>query len=804
MQQKITNTFVGASVCALLCAGSSLFAQQSNRLAGTIVLAENQETHLPGFIEFQQGNQIRQTDFANWAGTALNLPASSTLQPYSVESDDLGFTHTRYRQYVNGVPVQGTMVITHAKNGVIESVNGDYFTNFQAGYSRAAVISEETALQAALNKMNAKTYMWENKAVEASLRVALGKADFSYEPKGELVIVHKENSDYAATNMVLAYRFNIFAEEPFSRKNIFVDATTGQVVAAENLLHAADETGTANTIYSGTRTISSSKSGTTYSLLETGRGNGIETKKWPSKASITGTSANWNITNTDRYGLDAHWGAEMSYDYLKNIHNRNSLDNKGIKLLSYIHNSDPMNAYWTGDYMLYGDGNGSDVKAFAALDVCGHELTHGLVTHTAALSYSGEPGALNEGFADIFGTCVEATARPAAADHNWIMGTDFTTKPSWQRSLEDPKSRSNPDTYKGTNWDPQGEVHKNDGPIGHWFYILSMGKKGTNDIGSAYDVAGITREKAEKIAFRALTVYMSSGTTYATTRTAAIKAATDLYGACSAELHSTIDAFYAIGVGAKDNTTLPVSQFSADKTAACSVPLTIKFTNSSTNATGYTWDFGDGATSTDKDPSHDYTKAGTYTVKLTTTGGSCAGAKDDEIKTSYITIHAAPVGIDTFRCGPGPLTLKATAAAGGTIKWYDSPSATTVLATGNSYNIPNLTATTTYYITGTFASCTTPAVPVIAKVEICTGVDDLDENGGIEAYPNPASNLLNVKATENINAVYVVDMLGKVVMQDNTIKKNAVQLNITELPAGLYFVRVNTANAQKLLKVIKE
>ena len=101
---------------------------------------------------------------------------------------------------------------------------------------------------------------------------------------------------------------------------------------------------------------------------------------------MTSSTKDWNVTNDDRYALDAHWGAEMSYDYYKNVHGRNSLDNKGIKLVSLIHNSEDMNAYWTGTTMLYGDGNGNDVGPFAALDVCGHELTHGLVTHTASLN----------------------------------------------------------------------------------------------------------------------------------------------------------------------------------------------------------------------------------------------------------------------------------------------------------------------------------------------------------------------------------------------------------------------------------
>lgn len=806
MQLRITNNFfVGAGVSLLLTAGTGLFAQQTNRLAGTTVLAQNQ-ANLPGFIDFNRGNEIRQEAFPAWAGTALNLPPSASFQSYKTEGDEQGYSHMRYKQYVNGIPVEGTMMITHAKDGIVESVNGDYFKDFQTYSTSDVSISEETALKAALAKMNAKSYMWENKAFEASVAEDMENPNFTFYPKGQLVIVHKENTDYSAQNMVLAYKFDVYAEFPISRKFIYVDAQTGLVVASEEQIHSLDETGSANTLYSGSRTITTSKTGTSYTLNETSRGKGILTKKYKSTSTqtlsdLTSTTSTWNLTGLDQYALDAHWGAENAYDYYKTAHNRNSLDDAGIKLVSYIHNSDPMNAYWNGTTMLYGDGNGNDVHPFAAIDVCGHELTHGVVTHSAALSYSGEPGALNEGFADIFGTCIKNFAKPGATIA-WVMGTDFTTNVNWQRSLSDPKSHSNPDTYKGTYWDPQGEVHRNDGPIGHWFYLLSVGGKGTNDINSAYDITGIGMEKAAKIAYLTLTKYMTSGSTYTTTRAAAIKAATEIYGACSAELHATIDAFYAIGVGAKDNTTLPVSQFTADKTTACATPLTIKFTNSSTNATTYTWDFGDGATSTDKDPSHDYTKAGTYTVKLTTTGGTCAGAKDDEIKTSYITINAAPVGVDTFRCGPG--VVKLTATGGGTIKWYDSPSATTVLGTGNTFTTPSITTTTTYYITSTFATCTTPAVPVIAKVETCTGIDNNDASAAIEAFPNPATNLLNIKATENINAVYVVDMVGKVIMQDNASKKSAVQLNIEALPAGLYFVRVYTANAQKLIKVIKE
>src|SRR3954469_16065584 len=114
MQTKITSKlFVKFGAFAFLIGGSSIFAQQTNRLAGTDVLAINEQTQLPAFIDFQAGKEIGQGEFLSWVGTALSLPVSSTLKPYKVEKDNLGFIHTRYKQYVNDILVQGTMVITH-------------------------------------------------------------------------------------------------------------------------------------------------------------------------------------------------------------------------------------------------------------------------------------------------------------------------------------------------------------------------------------------------------------------------------------------------------------------------------------------------------------------------------------------------------------------------------------------------------------------------------------------------------------------------------------------------------------------
>jgi Zn-dependent metalloprotease len=92
-------------------------------------------------------------------------------------------------------------------------------------------------------------------------------------------------------------------------------------------------------------------------------------------------------------------------------------------------------------------------------------------------------------------------------------------------------------------------VHTNSGVLNHWFYILTIGKSGTNDIGNLYNVTGINIDKAAKIAYRLESVYLSANSTYANARTYGIQSATDLYGAGSPEVIATTNAFYAVGVG---------------------------------------------------------------------------------------------------------------------------------------------------------------------------------------------------------------------------------------------------------------
>ncbi|MGZ3863342.1 MAG: M4 family metallopeptidase [Bacteroidia bacterium] len=636
MRSKVTIL----SAIIILAFNQQMSAQSNTRLAGADVASYSKITSLPNFIKLDQ-QKIKQDNFVNWAVYSFNLPDNCTFKPYSVEVDQLGFTHTRHQQFVNDIPVEGTMLISHSKDAEVKIVNGDYYQAFSL--NTIASLSEDAALQFALKKVNARKYMWENTAFTNQKRIAESDPGLTFYPKGELVMVHKAKSDYSANNMRLAYKFNIYAEKPLYRANVFVDANTGEILDEQNLICTIDVVGTGVTKYSGTVTITSDSTGVgQYRLRETGRGNGIRTFNLQNgttyqNTDFTNNSSTWNLAGNDQAAADAHWGAEMTYDYYKLVHNRNSINGTGYALNSYVHyDVGYANAFWDGQEMTYGDGAGV-FKIMTGLDVCGHEITHGLTNFTAGLG-SGEAGALNEGFSDIFGTTIEAFARPS--QHDWLMGPEIMTNGQGIRDMSDPKNLGQPNCYLGVNWDPNLEPHQDNGPCIFWYYLLCQGGAATNDNGDAYNVTGITMAKAQMIAFRGLTVYFTPNTTYADARKFTIQAASDIYGPCSPELQATTDAWYAVGVGPQYSTTNVVAGFTTSP-VTCAMPLSVNFYNTTSNGASYSWTFGDGTTSTLPSPAHTYTLAGYDTVKLVST--SCAGNKDS----INMILEIGAVGINT-------------------------------------------------------------------------------------------------------------------------------------------------------------
>ncbi len=488
----------------------------------------------------------------------LKLAKEEEMVSIKTEADDLGMTHEKYQQYYRGIKVEHAVYSVHTKAGKIESLTGRVSHIGQLDV--LPQLAAKAALERALAIVGAKRYMWQVPEEETGLKQRENNASATYLPKGELVVLTN-----AAGQPTLAWKFDIYAQEPLSRAYLYVDAATGSLVLRDAILkHAAPFA----TRYSSTRNIETQANpGGGYRLRETNRGNGVETYNLLRGTNLSAavdfvdvdndwTAAEYDNANYDNAAGDAHFGAESTYDYWKNVHGRTSWDNAGGKLRSYVHYGQGYdNAFWDGAQMVYGDGS-TTFKPLTSLDVAGHEIGHGVCQATAGLVYQGESGALNEGFSDIWGACIEqyTTAALGLTKSTWLIGEEIVKSGTALRSMSNPRSLGQPGYYRGANWytgsGDNGGVHTNSGVINHWFYILSQGENGTNEGGKAYSVASIGISSAARIAYRAESVYMTANNQYADARTYTIQAATDIFGSCSAEVTAVTNAWYAVGVGA--------------------------------------------------------------------------------------------------------------------------------------------------------------------------------------------------------------------------------------------------------------
>ena len=483
---------------------------------------------------------------------------SSDLIFIGSEEDELGFKHYRFQQLHAGIPVEHAVMNLHAMNNKIECMNGSWIKIFPEGLSVSATISESKALSLALEQIGAQIYKWQLPEEEQFLKSEQNNLQASFFPKAELVFYSGEIK-IVPSQLRLAYKFEVYAHQPLSKQFVFVDANSGEILGFRELLHLTNANGTAITAYSGSQSVRTDYNGSYYRLRETNRGgsNGVintynlqRSTNYSAAVDFADADNNWNNVNSnkDEYATDAHWGTEKTYDYFMQKHNRNSIDNLGFPLNTYVHYSlNYFNAFWDGQRMTYGDGDATNsYKPLTSLDVCGHEISHGVTQRTSNLVYSYESGALNEAFSDIFGTAIEFYARPSNAD--WLMGADFYTI----RSMSNPNAYNSPDTYLGTHWyngsGDNGGVHINSGVLNYWFYLLSIGGSGINDHGVSFSVTGIGIDEAARVAYRLNTIYLNSTSDYNDARFYGVLAAEDLFGTGSSQSLQVKNAFIAVGL----------------------------------------------------------------------------------------------------------------------------------------------------------------------------------------------------------------------------------------------------------------
>ncbi len=443
-------------------------------------------------------------------------------------------------------------------------------------------------------------------------------------------------------------------------------------------------------------------------MEDTTRGNGIVTYNSANTNTMPSThfqdldnnwtAAEYNNAAKDNAALDAHWGAMKTFDFWKNTFNRNSFDDANGQIRSYVHYNATNggasgwdNAQWTGSVMRYGDGSGFD--ALTSVDVLGHEIGHAICQYTAGLVYANQSGAMNEGYSDIWGACIEQYAKfgnlNAGTDTAspgtlavWKIGEQLASSPL--RSMSYPLTRNNPDTFLGTRYsDTQDDtgitptcftpsssndncgVHNNSGVFNHWFYILTAGKSGTNNASVAnggpdtYNVTGIGMTKSSQIAYYVERDYLTPNAKFSDARAASIAVASTLYCASSPEVIAVTNAWYAVNVGAAYvgyTNDVALKTISGVSTIACGAPysasivfenagsasissVSISYTIDGGAATNQTWTGSLPNCSTQLYPiSISGLTVGTHVLSVTTTITS-DGNTSNNTKTTLITVN---------------------------------------------------------------------------------------------------------------------------------------------------------------------
>ncbi|GAB2458725.1 thermolysin [Hymenobacter qilianensis] len=817
------------SIAALLLLGGISSAYAQGQDLTRVKHKEVGEKGMPTLIQFRlEGKSYQMSEARKALAEQLELTADDQFQSAKIETDPMGFVHEKFEQYYKGIRVEHAAYTVHARQGTVESMSGS-FERVQ-NVKTAPALNEQAALQRALRFVGGKKYMWEDAGEEATLKEHENNPRASYKPEGELVIVTNTQAEPGSPEFgqpTLAWKFNIYSQQPVSRAYIYVDAETGDIVAKDAIIKHAAATGTFATRYSGTKTGATESINGSYRLRELTRGSGIETyncrkgNSYTTAVDFTDLDNSWTEyanANLDNAALDAHYGAQSTYDYFKNIHARNSYNNAGAKIKSYVHFDDTPgdgkgyeNAYWNGSVMTYGDGY-TRFDPLTSLDVAAHEIGHAICSSTANLTYSYESGALNEGFSDIWGAAVEYYKDPNKA--TWLIGEDIDKVRPSLRSMSNPNAESQPDTYKGTYWyagsGDNGGVHTNSGVLNHWFYRLVVGGSGTNDIGSSFSVTGIGIDAAAKIAYRTESVYLTASSNYAAARTYSIQSATDLYGAGSAQVIATTNAWYAVGVGAA---------YSGGTTPPPTTGVTYCASNGTNNA--YEW--------------IDLVNLGTINrTSAKETGGyyngtalstSVAAGSSQTIRFSAGFASTAyteywKVYIDWNKDGDfidaGETVVSGTSASAATLSaTFTVPTTARSGSTRMRVSLSDAAQTScssftygevedyTINVTGGAALTSNVVASSNVSSSATLGSDNL-VGTEVGIYPNPATDVLRVTLPNNASAVsvQVADMQGRSI-KGTQLTSNG-ELNVTHLAKGMYMLSVSDGQKTFRQRFVKQ
>jgi Zn-dependent metalloprotease len=477
-------------------------------------------------------------------GQAARVSADDAFVARDVVVDPDGTEHVRFTRSYAGLPVIGGDVVVHSRGGQFKSAS---------------------LTQGAAAKLSTRPRISHDDAIVAA-GIEFGNA-FAGVPFAQPVVyarghgtprlawqVRMDGGDGIGNPVEMTYIVdarNARILDRWSRLETIKPAAK----AGANCIALSIANGKGRSLYSGNVNVSTVDCGaSSYAMRDAERGNALTT-------DMSGATAGNGTVFTDRDNVwgrnaakdpasaaaDASYGVASTWEYFLRVHGREGVDGWGTGTVARVHyGRGVVNASWSDDCycVSFGDGDGRAWGPMVSVDIAGHELSHGVTSRTAALLYSGESGALNEATSDIFGTMVEFHAGNAFDRPDYTIGeqASITAGGRALRYMFKP-SRDGASSDCWSSDVGSRDVHYGSGVANHFFYLLAEGA--VAPAGYSYSaaqlvcdgntgLAGIGRDKAERIWFRALTLYFTSDTDYAGARTATISAARDLYGDATA------------------------------------------------------------------------------------------------------------------------------------------------------------------------------------------------------------------------------------------------------------------------------
>nr|HPR33846.1 M4 family metallopeptidase [Prolixibacteraceae bacterium] len=507
---------------------------------------------LPVYIEKQTGNlkstgaflpEDKVARFFQSVDHLTRLDAATTsFRIDKNETDRLGIQHIKATQYFKGIEVYGAQSVLHL------STENERFTgrirHIQPDFDTAPGISRGEAIRVVQSDIQNHTLLRQLSEQEQKL---LRYKEPSIKP---LIYKNQDQSDHLAWEVEIRPNF-------IERWIYFVDAKTGTILDFFNATCSdGPVTAQAYDRNNRLRTLNTYLDNGTYILADFSQPMYNQAKN---EGIIVTYDANHTSSNNLNFSIiqsannewnnatavSAHANTATTFQYFYTTFGRNSINGDGGNILSFINVTDDngesmANAYWNGEAAFYGNG-GSLFKPLAgAQDVISHELGHGVVQNTANLEYRGQSGAINETYADIFGSMVDR--------EDWLVGEDIVIPSQFpagsMRNMADPHNGLAFQDWDA-GWQPKhlseiylgegdnGGVHINNSIGNHAFYLYA---------------SKISKEKAEQVFYRALDHYLTKYAQFIDFRIAVVQAARDLYGNNSTEMTEAGKAFDAVGV----------------------------------------------------------------------------------------------------------------------------------------------------------------------------------------------------------------------------------------------------------------